>query len=1518
MSKKIKSDKKEIFTKEELKEIEILSDPVKWGEKYLRDPMYPKKELKYRWYQKDILQNRSRKKVIRAGRRIGKCKKINDLATTELGYISYKDLLNNNYKEKPRILTLNQKTLKLEWTDNYLVSYNGYKPIVNIKTKSGINDSSSDNHPYLIMNNDGILTWKMAIELKVGDKICRINKYNSKSDRPISIELAKILGYLIGDGSITNHLGFTNESNKILNDLENCIKLFNCKIHITCIKNKCKQIYISGNEKGKNDIKNKLVELKLFGCNSHTKFIPNIIFTATKEEKGAFIAALFDTDGWFSIQNKIYEHHKLPQIEIGISFVSEILIEQLRHLLLEFGIIGRIYDKKIKLNNKVFHTYQMTIHDKQSIINFYNNIKLIEKQENLDKIQEINLQKSNWTQSYFNKYPKEINNYIKKIIKEKNIDIKSLFIDKNERYRNYYSIDKYKVKQYNNILNDDYLKKLIDSNICFDEIKNLSYTKSETVNIETYPNNTLIFNDIITHNSISIISEILWKMFTNSYRKIVLITPYQSQISELWDVMENMVETSPHVKSSIKRKINNPQELQLYNGSSLKCFTAGSKSSSKGANIRSISAHDIYLDEADYLGEEALEAINALFLTSSDTSLCASSTPTGRRETFWTWCSKSKELGFSHFHYPSSVSPVWVSIEDAKKRNIPLSESTEYLYRNIYSEAKYLHEFEAEFGNEEQGVFKSIYIDNNIYDFRDDPEKANLTLYDPGYKQNNKNTYVMGIDWNNSINGTQVVITEYLREPTSITYYNEENGKVVRKTEKIQDKYRLFYRCSLSADQSTQIYSVKKIVELVQRFKIDHIYCDLGFGQCVDPNTLIYTNDGIKKIIDIKRNDLVFTHEGLFKKVLNKTINNTFKISYRIKPKKCLPTILSEEHPFLTYRINNRFKYLDEDIKESDFNWRRCPEIDPKKDFIAIPKTNKLKNSNKYILDLKEFLGNDLPNLQYNDEFVWLKTSYPVKNKKNISICELSKKCKISTSTINRIKNKLRNEKKLTKYENISYNKFKNLFITEQEFIMIDRYINILSEDFQRIYGWYLAEGNCNKNSVEFSQSFNNNDLDFNLLKLSCNKIFPKCFIKEYHKMVENKNWKNKRALFIFSKIVSKLFEKLGGKYSKNKHIFPELMQYANNLGVLVYNFIVGDGCLRKIANSGIISISITSNSLIFQLRQIFIDNGILPSLYFIKRRKDNYLDQMRIDITGNEYILNKVNNFLNTKINNLKRINRRNYFETKNYFLVPISKFELISERKNLVDIQIEDSKSFCGNGIVLHNTNIELLHEYGEKFKELKLRNKIVPIDFGSTVDIQDPMTKKIEKQPVKPFIVYTVVHEMEKGNFILPISEDDKGKLLEQIRAYTIKKHSQTGMPIFSQGNDHILIAWLLSVVGFHMEYSTFIHPEVNPNDSPIKRVLRPTALMPYLANLDRKTVADKNTISSALNQVDKPKPMFNTGNFTTDPRFYRDKEQKNTKTETQKRLPWGSQIVGIKYFNPNKIQISKGSPSGRKLI
>ena len=333
--------------------------------------------------------------------------------------------------------------------------------------------------------------------------------------------------------------------------------------------------------------------------------------------------------------------------------------------------------------------------------------------------------------------------------------------------------------------------------------------------------------------SVSLAVEALWLAFVNEGIRILICTPYKQQTANLWkDGFNKLIRGNQLLEASISKSLQNPYLIEFKNGARILGLTAGSSTGNKGASIRGQNADVLILDEVDYMGEDAIQTIQAISATSRKTRIIISSTPTGKREYFYEACT-NKNLGFKEFHYSASMSPEWMSIDEARKRGLPLHESQEYLFRNTVPESEYKHEYEAEFGEETQGVFKHKYIDSSLitYDPKIEQVDANGLRWYCGDDQIDGNFYAMGVDWNGTKVGTQIVITEYCLVPTKIRYIADNvDGGISAETIVVTKKYRLFYREAVSIENMTQLESISRIIELTQRFKIHHIYVDAGFG----------------------------------------------------------------------------------------------------------------------------------------------------------------------------------------------------------------------------------------------------------------------------------------------------------------------------------------------------------------------------------------------------------------------------------------------------------------------------------------------------------------------------------------------------------------------------------------------------------------------------------------------------------------------------------------------------------------
>lgn len=677
-----------------------------------------------------------------------------------------------------------------------------------------------------------------------------------------------------------------------------------------------------------------------------------------------------------------------------------------------------------------------------------------------------------------------------------------------------------------------------------------------------------------------------------------------------------------------------------------------------------------------------------------------------------------KTQGVEEFHYDCWSNPKYTKESDNQ-------------IKKMVSATRYLREQLAEFGESLEGVFRHADMLQIIASY-----KYEDLVYNP------KNMYIMGVDWNEKF-GVSIVIVE---------------------RSKNTGKYRIFRHIIIDKQELTQTVAVNKIIDIHTReFWCHAIYVDLGYGCCVGPDTLLNTPTGTKRIADICIGDKVLTFDGSYRNVKDKIVREDEKESYLIKPTSCVPTIISDCHPFLTYRTSD-IERFHEIVDESKLEWRKCPEIDKKKDLVAISKTDDIidyDNGRSYIVDLYELLSPKLPLLKCNDNEIWLPSSYIVKDRK--------------------------------------YNKNKDDF-TEPELLKFPRYFDVMSLDFQRVYGWYLSKGNCNTSAFEIAQKVGHKTEEIEELTGSLNRLFGKQ-VSIYKKTM---NAEFVYQIVVSGKILSVLMEVLGGKHCQNKFIHPIFMKRAKNIGLLVQCIFHGDGHRGKHGYE----ISVTSSSLIYQIRQILIDNSILGNVYHVAKRLPNDQLQYRLDVLGNDCFLKKFSDFTGLKlIQNGKRQTYR-CIETEHYFLVGIRVFKKIGKVKGLVDISVEDTESFCGNGIVLHNTQSQLLRQYGYEHPETKLHEIVKPIDYASKVEMLDPVSQKKVERPAKPAMVENAQLVVEAHDIQIPDCEDADYGIFGQMRCFKVNRMGMNGHPIYEgtfrgEDNDHSLNAMFLALLGFTLE-------------------------------------------------------------------------------------------------------------------
>ena len=249
----------------------------------------------------------------------------------------------------------------------------GIKPVFRVTTKLGRQIETTITHPYLTIKG-----WSKLGNLKVGDKIAvpRImNVFGKDEMRECEV---KILGYLLGDGSITcGSPLFIVGKPALQSDFEEAVSNFGgVETVIAKYSGRTPTLRIrqsGGGSTNANPVTTWLRELGLYGCNSHTKFIPKEVLTLKKELIAILLNRLFSTDGWASVLTS-------GQVQLGFASVSEKMVRQVQHLLLRFGVIAKLKKRAVKYKEGRNPAWQIDITDALSIKTFIREIGIYGKE----------------------------------------------------------------------------------------------------------------------------------------------------------------------------------------------------------------------------------------------------------------------------------------------------------------------------------------------------------------------------------------------------------------------------------------------------------------------------------------------------------------------------------------------------------------------------------------------------------------------------------------------------------------------------------------------------------------------------------------------------------------------------------------------------------------------------------------------------------------------------------------------------------------------------------------------------------------------------------------------------------------------------------------------------------------------------------------------------------------------------------------------------------------------------------
>lgn len=292
-----------------------------------------------------------------------------------------------------------------------LVINNGVKDVYRFNCQKGISFEVTDDHLIMIPGL-GKSEYKKAGDLNIADSIvCKIT--NIQGEDTLDTWKLALLGIVLGDGDLTQGcIKFTCNNDKLAQEIEKILPE-NLKLRKYKHKNHSPDYFITKKIKtGNNDFMELIRQLGLKGKVAANKFVPDIVFTQSRESIAYFLRFLFATDGWAS-------GHCVSYCSTSYRLAQDVFL-----LLRRLGIRSVIHKREFKNNWK--DQWWVVISTSQDVLIFCEQVGIITKEEYIEKVvKEANRRMlSSFTRCSFVKKVKNpiFNKKIKQSVKVKSIE----------------------------------------------------------------------------------------------------------------------------------------------------------------------------------------------------------------------------------------------------------------------------------------------------------------------------------------------------------------------------------------------------------------------------------------------------------------------------------------------------------------------------------------------------------------------------------------------------------------------------------------------------------------------------------------------------------------------------------------------------------------------------------------------------------------------------------------------------------------------------------------------------------------------------------------------------------------------------------------------------------------------------------------------------------------------------------------------------------------------------------------
>lgn len=228
-------------------------------------------------------------------------------------------------RQEGEVMTLREAGVLTGATPSAFIR-NEPQQLYRLTTQTGRSIEATANHPFLTRTG-----WKALEDLSTTDRVAVVAEYPCevagicKTDE----DLLKILAYLIADGSLVGNPIFTKNEEAVRADFEAAVAAKGDECIEYTSEGGAYYVRVRGKRGARNNVIGFLKEVGLHGLRSAQKFLPDFVFSLPTGKMALFLNRLFTCDGSVEASGKI-----------SYSSTSFVLVDQVQHLLLRFGIVS--------------------------------------------------------------------------------------------------------------------------------------------------------------------------------------------------------------------------------------------------------------------------------------------------------------------------------------------------------------------------------------------------------------------------------------------------------------------------------------------------------------------------------------------------------------------------------------------------------------------------------------------------------------------------------------------------------------------------------------------------------------------------------------------------------------------------------------------------------------------------------------------------------------------------------------------------------------------------------------------------------------------------------------------------------------------------------------------------------------------------------------------------------------------------------------------------------------------------